>query len=432
MEKVLRRTTFATRRLLEFFTEPELTMQIGHDRDLWAAAILKELTDNGLDACEKAGVTPHIRVVVEGDALSVQDNGPGLSAETLERSLEYDVRVSDKAHYVSPTRGQLGNALKCVWAAPFVVDGRHGCVEVACHGTLHRVDVTVDAIEQQPKITIAKEGSIVKTGTFFRLAWPRVASDENTDFYNARSLLCAYATFNPHARFQLENGGALLELLPADANWQKWRPDWPTSPHWYTPEAFRSLIAAYLSNERCHGRARTVREFVAEFDGLTGSLKQKHVLERANLLGARLLDLLDGDAVNAEAADRLLQFMQESTRPIKPGRLGLLGEAHLRTSLVQHYKTDPGTVRYKKKTGMDKGVPFVLEVAFGLKTRQHSEEARDLVVGLNWSPALGSPLPQLDELLTEMRVDRWDPVVMAVHLAHARLETTDRGKGRYW
>ena len=44
------------------------------------------------------------------------------SAETtLERSLDYLVRVSDKAHYVSPSRGQLGNALKCVWAAPYVM-----------------------------------------------------------------------------------------------------------------------------------------------------------------------------------------------------------------------------------------------------------------------------------------------------------------------
>ena len=84
MEKVLHRTTFATRRLLEFFSEPELTMQIGHDRDLWATAILKQLTDNALDACEKAGVPPHIQVVVEDSALSVQDNGPGLPADTLE------------------------------------------------------------------------------------------------------------------------------------------------------------------------------------------------------------------------------------------------------------------------------------------------------------------------------------------------------------
>src|SRR5438876_9361786 len=111
MEKTLARTTFATSRLLEFFTESELAMQIGHDRPLWAAAIVKELIDNGLDGCEKAGIPPHIRITIEDDAFSVQDNGPGLPVDTLQRSLEYDVRVSDKAYYVSPTRGRLGNAL---------------------------------------------------------------------------------------------------------------------------------------------------------------------------------------------------------------------------------------------------------------------------------------------------------------------------------
>jgi DNA topoisomerase VI subunit B len=175
MDKTLDRTTFATSRLLEFFTETELAMQIGHDCSLWPAAMLKELIDNGLDACEEVGVTPQIRVAIEENALEVEDNGPGLPADTLRRSLEYDVRVSDKAHYVSPTRGRLGNALKCVWAAPYVVDGQHGRVEVACYGKLYRVDVTLDAIEQQPKISLVEESSVVKTGTFFRVSWPQVA-----------------------------------------------------------------------------------------------------------------------------------------------------------------------------------------------------------------------------------------------------------------
>jgi hypothetical protein len=244
-------------------------------------------------------------------------------------------------------------------------------------------------------------------------------------------LLRAYATFNPHAGFQLQAGQTPLMVTPTDPHWQKWRPDWPTSPHWYTPEAFRGLIAAYLADERRTGRERTVREFVAEFDGLTGSLKQKHVLERAGLSGTWLHDLVHADQVHAEVTEGLLQCMQESTRPIQPGRLGLLGEEHLRRVLAQHYRADPATVRYRKKLGMDGGVPFVLEVAFGMKT-QAAEEERDLVVGLNWSPALRQPLTQLDGLLATMRVDPWDPVVVAVHLAHARLETTDRGKGRYW
>ena len=39
------------------------------------------------------------------------DFGTGLPVATLERSLDYGVRVSDKAFYVSPTRGQLGLTL---------------------------------------------------------------------------------------------------------------------------------------------------------------------------------------------------------------------------------------------------------------------------------------------------------------------------------
>ncbi len=126
----LHRTTFATSRLLEFFTPKELTMQIGHPQRLWPLALLKEVIDNALDACESADTAPQVLVTVQPDALTVEDNGPGLPATTLARSLDYLIRVSDKAHYVSPTRGQLGNALKCVWAASYVAHGEHGQVEV--------------------------------------------------------------------------------------------------------------------------------------------------------------------------------------------------------------------------------------------------------------------------------------------------------------
>jgi DNA topoisomerase VI subunit B len=435
MDKLLARTPFTTSRQLEFFTEQELAMQIGHDRPLWAAAVLKELIDNGLDACENSADRPHIEVIVEEDEFSVKDNGPGLPVETLKRSLDYNVRISDKVNYVSPTRGRLGNALKCLWAAPFVVDGRHGRVEVAARKTLHRVDVTLDAIGQAPKIDRTEEKSIVKTGTFFRVHWPEAASyldpQKNPDLYNANQLLRGYATFNPHASFHLQTGGETLDLAATDRRWNKWRPDCPTSPHWYTPAAFQGLIAAYLAEERRGGPTRTVREFVAEFDGLTGSVKQKSVLAQAKLSGARLSDLSDGDEIDSTATGRLLRVMQEHTRPVLPSRLGMVGEKHLGACLERYFGADPSTVRYKKKVGLDGGAPFVLEVAFGIKAEGCAAPERDLVIGLNWSPVLGQPLHQLSALLAEMRVDTWDPVVVGVHLAYPRLQTTDRGKSRY-
>ena len=176
MEQTLTRTTFTTSRLLEFFSEKELQMQIGHPPHLWGVALVKELIDNALDVCESAGITPQITITVEPDAVHVRDNGPGLPVAVLDRSLDYLVRVSDKAHYVSPSRGQLGNALKCIWAAPFVVSGKEGRIDVATAGTEHQITIRLDHIAQLPQITRAESPSDVKSGTSITMHWPEIAT----------------------------------------------------------------------------------------------------------------------------------------------------------------------------------------------------------------------------------------------------------------
>ena len=49
---MLERTTHETSRLMEYFRESELQMQIGFPRRDWPRALCKELMDNALDACE--------------------------------------------------------------------------------------------------------------------------------------------------------------------------------------------------------------------------------------------------------------------------------------------------------------------------------------------------------------------------------------------
>jgi DNA topoisomerase-6 subunit B len=172
MPQTLERSTFQTSRLLEFFSEKELQMQIGFPKEQWPIALLKELLDNALDACESAGVLPDLAITVEPDALRIRDNGPGLPVTTLERSLDYLVRVSDKAHYVSPSRGQLGNALKCLWAAPYVAQGEDGYVDVTTGGTTHRIAVSLDRIAQQPVLRhLTQPDGVVKNGTRITLTW---------------------------------------------------------------------------------------------------------------------------------------------------------------------------------------------------------------------------------------------------------------------
>jgi DNA topoisomerase VI subunit B len=101
------RTAFTTDRMMEFFTESELTTQIGYGKTLWPLVLSKELIDNALDACEGMSTAPVITFTLETDAISVEDNGPGLKPQIIERSLDYRVRISDKKYYVAPSEGSL-------------------------------------------------------------------------------------------------------------------------------------------------------------------------------------------------------------------------------------------------------------------------------------------------------------------------------------
>src|SRR5207249_11222701 len=139
---------------LVVFLESKLINQIGYRRTMWPLVLIKELIDNAIDACETAG-TGAIEIVVQldKDSIRVSDNGPGLSGKIIKGVLDYSSRISDKKHYIAPTRGQLGNALKCVVAAPFVATGNKGVIEIASRKQHHRIEIQLDRIAQKPKVT---------------------------------------------------------------------------------------------------------------------------------------------------------------------------------------------------------------------------------------------------------------------------------------
>jgi hypothetical protein len=190
------------------------------------------------------------------------------------------------------------------------------------------------------------------------------------------------------------------------------------------------LIAAYLTDERRGGRARTVREFVAEFRGLSGTAKQKVVTTAAGLSGAYLHDLVESDDVNLALVTRLLTAMQRASREVKADALGVLGERHLASALVTHYQAEPASLKYRKLVGTAAGLPFVVEVACAFSTVDGlTRPRRRTLVGINWTPALKPPFVELPALLGEARVDPFDPVIVLAHVAMPRVDFTDRGKG---
>jgi hypothetical protein len=423
---------------LEYFSGKELSMQMGVPPARWGVVLIKELIDNTLDACETVRVAPEIHVTLTPDGFTVADNGPGMPSALIERSLDYDVRVSDKTYYVSPSRGQLGNALKCLWATPYVIDPDHqGHVEVVSLGVEHRIAVTVDRIAQEPRLehthTVVP---ICRNGTKITLHAPKIACyhtwEEIDDFYKpAKDLIDTYAAFNPHATFHLQTPDLTLEYPATTPAWQKWLPSYKTSPLWYEPDHFMALIAAHLNRERSTGRpGKTIREFVSEFDGLTTSAKQKAVLEAAGLSRGHLHDLVQANQLIETPIRHLLQVMQAEARPVNPKALGVLGKAHLLTALSQRHQVDPERFWYKKVCGEAQGLTCVLEVAFGVCHQGSGDGRRTILSGINWSatPPPGQPFERLEALLNTALVPSDAPVVVLAHLAIPRPTFRDRGK----
>jgi hypothetical protein len=112
---------------------------------------------------------------------------------------------------------------------------------------------------------------------------------------------------------------ALAGRLRRAAAWRKWGPSDPTLPHWYDEARLARIMAAYIAHDEDHDLpGRTVRAFVSEFRGLSGTAKARDICEA---VGASRLSLAEfyGD-----------EEMRNQSRPIKPRDLGLIGAEHLR------------------------------------------------------------------------------------------------------
>jgi hypothetical protein len=474
----LNRVTFRTSREMDFFSERELVTQTGHPVDEWPLVIVKELLDNSLDAAEEADVAPVIEVVADPCGISVRDNGPGLPEATLEGVKDFTVRVSNREAYVAPCRGAQGNALKTLLPMPYVVDPENGKFIVEAHGKRHEIVCGSDPISQEPAIRHDPGPAKSKnprpgpgkkkqafSGTEIRLEWgPRSEPDGGVVWpfgrgltpLRSRSLIApafrslveGFAVFNCHATITLDWFGAKTTWEATDPAWKKWKPCQPTSAHCYEPRHLERLIGAYITHERRAGTDRLVSEFLAEFDGLAGSAKRTKVLTEAGLKRVRLSEFVVDGRLDSERIARLLAAMRAHTKPVKPIRLGVIGEEHLKQRLLamgveperfQYAKVLSGAKSKKTQLAADEEsklseLPWVVETASGWLGQQARDE-RKLFTGANWSAAIKDPFRSfgatgegLQTHLAKLWATRNEPVVVVVHLACPRVEYTDRGK----
>jgi hypothetical protein len=470
----IERVAFTTSRLMEFCSEKELVAQTGHQSYEWPRVIAKELTDNGIDACEEAGVAPVIKVTITiGHAKSrrraakptrivFEDNGPGIPPETIAGIIDYNARVSSREAYISPTRGRQGNALKSILPMAYVLGGEgQGETWIEARGHKHRILFSVNQIKQEPIIGHTTTRSKVTTGTRITVFWPAKATveyqdeDDDTQIGEAtfqtdliKDLLSEFIWVNPHLTLLFRvDCKTVLDHTATNPNWSKYRACDATSAHWYTLEQFERYAGALISRDQDHqARHRrasrektTVRDFITQFRGMKPTDKQKMVLRALGAAHMSLYRFFGSETkVNHQRMEKLLGLLQEHTRLVRPEMLGVIGEEHLRQLLV-NAGGEPQSVKYSVKSGFADGVPYVVEIAicpFKEWVDGGIDRDRLLITGVNFSATLENPfntfrgMEGLDEILAEAKAGEYAPVIVCVHYVSPHIAYLDRGKSR--
>ncbi len=184
-----------------------------------------------------------------------------------------------------------------------------------------------------------------------------------------------------------------------------------------------------------------MREFIAEFRGLSGTQKQKAILAEIGASRLSLRSFFGEHKVNRTGIGQLLAAMKRHSAPVPPKHLGVIGREHFKARVLAAGGAEE-TFKYARRTGVEKDIPYVVESAFGLRQSaldgnpvQRFAAQRLIVTCANWSVGIHNPFRRfgrtgegLESTLATVRANSSQPVIMALHLASAHIQYADRGK----
>jgi hypothetical protein len=406
----------------EYFDPAELRKLTGLDSCDWPVGVVKELTDNALDAAETAGAQePRARLEVGPSGVAVSDNGNGLEGEVLDRVIDFASKTSDKVRHKTPTRGAQGNALKTVLGIAYnAAEGQPVVVEAL--GKRHLLTPSVAGagnavVEHDEEPCGCTEG----TRVFVPLQ----------DTRGLLPVFARFSVFNPHARFTYSDGETQGQWGPHAPGYTKPKPTDKACPHWYGAGDFSQLVGAYTVNHP----TMPLREFAGLFRGGAG----KGAAIRQAVGGIRTIGELNGNV------EGLRQALRDSVKAARPAALGPLGP-HLLTGIRSLWPVVDGTEQYKHVEGLfdhdGTEIPFALDFVFAVL---EGDGAGVQCYGVNNSPCYENPFGGVHRFrkaiareeweawgfvafLSEFKVNLRERELVAVHLNCPNLSFLDYGK----
>lgn len=428
------RHALSFRRDLEFVQASELTKRMGAGPELWPRAIVKELVDNALDACEEAGAAPQITVRIEACAIEVRDNGPGITPDVVALLCDRSLRTSSREAYPAPDRGAQGNALQTIMCLPFGLGHERAELIIMSRGVRHAITLVVDRIVGQIAIDRNETEIAHSEGAVVRIAYP-LDQVPFVALADLRNLILDFGMLNPHAGFELvdatdlENGDgdgpAVPPLAPLRPRGEvtKWTAGMPVPPHWYALERFEHRVLLELRRDP----NITVSQFLAGFRGLTSGPMRSKVASEAGLSGARLSALVDDTALDTERCARLLDAMQAASRPPKPAALGAVGKNSVEAAVARHVAETAGAGFTYRIDDLGDGAAIARwEVAFAYMP---GARGRVVYAGHNFSPVVDDDA-FIESLGLPWELGEREPVFLFLHRISPTRTFTDYGKSR--
>src|SRR5262249_26012534 len=160
-----------------------------------------------------------------------------------------------------------------------------------------------------------------------------------------------------------------------------------TSPHWYDEARLQRYMAAHVARDRDLKRDRPVREFIAEFRGLSSTAKKRQMPTELGCSHVSLREFFGVERVNSAGIAKLLAAMKKHSRPVAPKLLGVIGVEHLKARFLAA-GGNMDTFKYGcRKFVTSGGIPYIVEFAFGLHQSglsQRGSVPRKILVGANW------------------------------------------------
>lgn len=340
------REALTASRQVEYFTEQGLRTLTNTDPARWNFVIFKELLDNALDAVNELDVK-HINISYNRSDLFVLDNGAGIPENDLDEIYNFNVYLSSKRDFRTPTRGFQGNALKTIIGIAhqrnlqlfFYSNGKKTSYE------LNKIKIAAGIV------------AFTKTAEESGISYNGVCVSDFEDDFDIEKVLRTYRLANPDVRFTFKE-----KEFNAVSNSVK-RSD-KTFIHWYDLQVFNQLLQAIHHKDP----ERTVKQFCSNFSG------SQRVMSRLNFPYKKLSEFASNEGTIRGLYDQLCSL---TTRP-KPDILKKLitGEDALLKIYGEH-----GGHKYKLLTGeylyQEAMIPYVIE---GLLLSQEDTNSQNQII----------------------------------------------------